>query len=100
MPITREERIEIERIKSDAWQDGYEAAKREFGWHPASEKPPVDENGNSDELIAITSDGMLMRVYFHQESKEYSFWVESDDWNKQVRYGVNVKWWSYPPKED
>lgn len=72
----------------------------QLGWRPASEWPPVDENGNSQELIAITSDGMLMRVYFHQESKEYSFWVESDDWNKQVKYGVNVKWWSYPPEEE
>lgn len=56
-------------------------------WHPASELPPVDENGNSPALIAITSDGFLMRVYFNQESNEYS-------------YGVNVEWWCYPPKED
>lgn len=70
------------------------------GWRPASELPTVDENGNSPELIAITWDGYLMRVYFHQESEEYSFWVESDDWNKQVKYGVNVKWWSYPPEEE
>jgi len=69
-------------------------------WHPASELPPVDKNGNSGELIAITSDGNLMRVYFHYESDKYNFWVESDDWNKQVQYGVNVKWWCYPPKED
>ena len=57
-----------------------------LGWHPASELPPVDENGNSPALIAITSDDFLMRVYFNQESKEYS-------------YGVNVKYWSYPPEE-
>lgn len=72
----------------------------QLGWHPASELPPVDENGNSAELIAITHDNNLMKVYLHYESKEYNFWVESDDWNKQVRYGVNVKWWCYPPKED
>ena len=71
-----------------------------LGWHPASELPPVDKNGNSVELIAITCDNNLMKVYFHYESKEYNFWVESDDWNKQVRYGVNVKWWCYPPKEE
>lgn len=57
-----------------------------LGWHPASEFPQVDENGNSPALIAITSDGFLMRVYFNQESKEYS-------------YGVNVEWWCYPPEE-
>lgn len=57
-----------------------------LGWHPASELPPVDENGNSPELIVITSDDFLMRVYFNQESKEYS-------------YGVNVKYWCYPPEE-
>lgn len=28
----------------------------QLGWHPASELPPVDKNGNSGELIAITSD--------------------------------------------
>ena len=71
-----------------------------FGWHPASELPPVDKNGNSGELIAITSDNNLMRVYFHYESDEYNFWVESDDWNKQVKYGVNVKCWCYPPLND
>ena len=71
-----------------------------LGWHSASELPPVDKNGNSGELIAITSDGNLMRVYFHYESDKYNFWVESDDWNKQVQYGVNVKWWCYPPNYD
>lgn len=70
-----------------------------FGWHSVSELPPVDKNGNSCELIAITSDGNLMRVYFHYESDKYNFWVESDDWNKQVKYGVNVKWWCYPPEK-
>ena len=70
----------------------------QLGWNSASELPPVDKNGNSVELIAITCDNNLMKVYFHYESEEYNFWVESDDWNKQVRYGVNVKWWCYPPK--
>lgn len=71
-----------------------------LGWHTASELPPVDENGNSGELIAITCDNNLMKVYLHYESKEYNFWVESDDWNKQVQYGVNVKWWCYPPEKE
>lgn len=70
------------------------------GWHSANELPPVDKNGNSDELIAITSDDNLIRAYFHYESDEYNFWVESDDWNKKVRYGVNVKRWCCPPEED
>ena len=79
--------------------EGQEDMKH-LGWHPASELPPVDKNGNSGELIAITSDNNLMRVYFHYESDEYNFWVESDDWNKQVKYGVNVKQWCYPPLND
>lgn len=79
------------------FEHGVEYALTKAGWHPASELPPVDKNGNSGELIAITSDNNLMRVYFHYESDEYNFWVESDDWNKQVKYGVNVKWWCYPP---
>ena len=82
------------------FEHGLDYALTKVGWHPASKLPPVDENGNSPELIAITWDGYLMRAYFHQESEEYSFWVESDDWNKQAKYGVNVKWWSYPPEED
>ena len=71
-----------------------------LGWHPASEHPPIDENGNRGELIAITHNNNLMKVYFHYESNEYNFWVESDDWDKQVQYGVNVKLWCYLPKEE
>jgi len=97
--MTDEQRIvkELENIKRKL--DVLQRIEK-TGWHPASELPPVDESGNSAELIAITCDNNLMKVYFHYESEEHNFWVESDDWNKQVKYGVNVKWWCYPPKED
>ena len=92
--------IDINTAESDALGSLYDELMRDAGWHPASELPPVDESGNSAELIAITCDNNLMKVYFHYESEEYNFWVESDDLNKQVKYGVNVKWWCYPPKEE
>lgn len=60
-----------------------------LGWRPASELPPLDENGNSQDLIVICG-----TMNLHYDLPRWS----------QVVGGVwgdkDVKWWCYPPKEN
>ena len=87
--LTQQEQVEFERIKDEMWNYGYETAKKEFGWHPASELPPVNEIGESQDVIVICG---TTNLYF-----------DLPRWSKVVE-GVwgdkNVKWWCYPPKEE
>lgn len=58
-------------------------------WHPASELPPLDKDGNSQDVIVICG---TTNLYF-----------DLPRWSKVVN-GIwgdkNVKRWCYPPKED
>ena len=68
---------------------GAEQVKKYFGWRPASELPPLDENGNSQDVIVICG-----TMNFHCDLPRWSAVVGG-------KWGDNdVKWWCYPPKED
>ena len=69
-----------------------------LGWHPASELPPVDRNGNSKLMVVIDDNGLPNYAYFHSDNLA-KFWVKAGDWNMQQPI-LSVKWWCYPPKED
>ena len=57
------------------------------GWQPASELPPVDENGNSQDLIVICGTMNLHCDLPRWSSVVGGVWGDKD-----------VKWWCYPPK--
>ena len=63
----------------------------QLGWHPVSELPPLDEDGNSQDVIVICG---TVNSYFD---------VPLPRWSKVVN-GIwgdkDVKWWCYPPKEE
>ena len=63
----------------------------QLGWHPASKLPPLDEDGNSQDVIVICG---TVNSYFD---------VPLPRWSKVVN-GIwgdkDVKWWCYPPKEE
>lgn len=62
-----------------------------LGWHPASELPPLDKNGNSEDVIVICG---TMDSYFDFDLPRWSK-VVNGIWGDK-----DVKWWCYPPKED
>ena len=80
------------------FEHGFEYALSKFGWHPASELPPVDRNGNSKLMVVIDDNGLPNYAYFHSDNLA-KFWVKAGDWNMQQPI-LSVKWWCYPPKED
>lgn len=76
---------------------GFEACAEllgKLGWHPASELPPLDENGDS---------GCVVGVWEEQEFSPFitiplpvSGYVSYQDgeWTKPI------KWWCYPPRKE
>lgn len=60
-----------------------------LGWHPASELPPLDKDGNSQDVIVICGTTNL-----HFDLPRWSQVVEG------IWGDSNVKWWCYPPTED
>ena len=84
--LTQQEQVEFERIKDEMWEYGYETAKEEFGWHPASELPIIPEGKCSVNIIAycITPSGICAPM----EIAYIGRWPD------------NIKWWCYPPKEE
>ena len=61
-----------------------------LGWHPASELPPVDRNGNSKLMVVIDDNGLPNYAYFHSDNLA-KFWVNTGDWNMQQPI-LSVKW--------
>ena len=60
-----------------------------LGWHPASELPPVNEIGESQDVIAICGTTNLLCDLPRWSAVVGGVWGDKD-----------VKWWCYPPKED
>ena len=69
---------------------------RKHGWHPASELPPVGENGNSTDLIAIDEDNEPIKVSYN---KFHKCWVMVDATAESFDK-IKIKCWCYTPKED
>ena len=81
--LTQQEQVEFERIKDEMWDYGYETAKEEFGWHPASKLPNMGEEvvtwvNHKDGAITVSRG-----VYV--------------GWPEEI---INKLWWCYPPKEE
>ena len=68
------------------WEEGY---SKQFGWHPASELPPVNENLISELVICWCVDSTFHTL----EPKLGRVW--RGEWGAK-----DVKWWCYPPKEE
>lgn len=64
-------------------------------WHPASELPPVGENGSSTDVIAIDEDNEPIKVSY---SKFYKCWVMADVTAESFDK-IKIKRWCYPPEE-
>ena len=71
------------------FEHGFEYALSKFGWRPASELPPVDENGNSKDVIVICG-----TTNFHCDLPRWSAVIDGT-WGDK-----DVKWWCDPPKEE
>lgn len=78
------------------FEHGFEYALTKLGWRPASELPPVGENGNSTDVIAIDEDNEPIKVSY---SKFYKCWVMADVTAESFDK-ITIKWWCYPPKEE
>ena len=89
--LTQQEKVEFERIKDEMWDYGYETAKKEFGWHPASELPPINEIGESQTIIAYDLNGYAFSAFYSQKRG----WCDDDG-----RDNLEIEWWCYPPKEE
>lgn len=63
----------------------------QFGWHPASELPSVDEFGESEYLIAYDLDGYAFSAFYSRKNG----WCDDDG-----RNNLEIEWWSYPPNEE
>lgn len=65
-----------------------------LGWHPASELPPLDEDGESECVIGIWEEQQFSP--FITIPLPVSGYVSYEDgaWTKPI------KWWCYPPKEE
>lgn len=77
------------------FEHGFEYALTKLGWHPASELPPVGENGNSTDVIAIDEDNEPIKVSY---SRFYNCWVMADVTAESFDK-ITIKYWCYPPKE-
>lgn len=71
------------------FEHGVDYALTKLGWHPASELPPLDEKGYSDDLIVICGTSNAFSNLPKWSQVVEGTWGDND-----------VKWWCYPPKED
>lgn len=88
-PIAQRKGVTISPEHCKIWVEELSKFMQESGWHPASELPPVDEDGNSEKVVGIRvfPEGIPTGPFFVK--------VVDNEWN--VKY---VTWWCYPPKEE
>ncbi len=72
-----------------AFYTGVDSTLKHFGWHPASELPPVNENLISELVLCWCVDSTFHTL----EPKLGRVW--RGEWCFK-----DVKWWCYPPKEE
>lgn len=77
--------IDVNTYPRCIFQEGYEQAEKDLGWHPASEHPPVDE-----EVIVLTD---ILGVAPYYEIAVGHIIKEANIWNLR-----GVKWWMPMPK--
>lgn len=71
------------------FEHGVEYALTKVGWHSANELPPLDKDGNSQDVIVICG-----TMNLHYDLPRWSS-VVGGTWGDK-----DVKWWCYPPKEE
>lgn len=81
--------IGLNTAESDALGSLYDELMRDAGWRPASELPPVDENGNSQDVIVICGTMHILCDLPRWSSVVGGVWGDED-----------VKWWCYPPRKE
>lgn len=82
------------------FEHGFEYALSKFGWHPASEHPPVDKETGFSELVVgiMPGDTVGFPQYVrYQKNEFYDRWIYG---YTGVPSAINIKWWCYPPKEE
>lgn len=89
--LTQQEQVEFERIKDEMWNNGYETAKEEFGWHTASELPVIPEGKNWVKVVALVDFGDNTLRPRNEIYKDKG-WSKKDMWT--------VKFWCYPPENE
>lgn len=67
---------------------------KQLGWRPASELPPLDEDGESKCVIGIWEEQQFSPFITIPLPVSGYVSYEDGEWTKPI------KWWCYPPKED
>lgn len=83
-------------IAQQHFMDGYNTARKEMehlGWHPASELPVIPKGENEVEVYCLVHGKgltVLVPMKLHY-TVLHGFGVSEN---------IEIKWWSYSPKED
>ena len=95
------------------FEHGFEYALSKFGWHPASELPPVNKDTGYSDVVCFYAnardgrklflfEGRYCKAYIGEKKAHNPFindgWCYAD--GGKINEVLNVKWWCYPPKED
>lgn len=80
-------------------REGADAAIKQLGWHPASEAPPIKENGKSEWLVSyVECDNN--RAAFLRDTVNVYYDSETKTWLDAWGDVQCVEWWSVPPKKE
>lgn len=81
------------------FEHGVEYALSKLGWHPASEAPPIKENGKSEWLVSyVECDNN--RAAFLRDTVNVYYDSETKTWLDAWGDVQCVEWWSIPPKKE
>lgn len=76
------------------FEHGVDYALTKAGWHPASELPPLDEDGDSECVVGIWEDQEFSPFITIPLPVSGYVSYEDGEWTKPI------KWWCYPPEDD
>lgn len=76
------------------FEHGLEYALTKLGWRPASELPPLNEDGDSETVVGIWEEQQVSPFITIPLPVVGYVSYEDGEWTKLI------KWWIAPPKED
>ena len=86
-----------EAFTDEEYSEMHELLKKiksgQFGWHPATELPPVDDAGDSEWLVVILMNNEILRASYNSN---HEGWYREDG----SKIYSAVKRWCYPPLND
>lgn len=88
-PTAQRKGVTISPEQCKIWVEELSKFMQKSGWRPGSELPPLNKDGNSQDLITICG-----TMNFHCDLPRWSS-VVGGVWGDK-----DVKWWCYPPEED